>query len=93
MSSNPPPARDVGNGNAVADEIARWRLCQVRVHCAVQAACLVFVAVDAVLDLLGRISWRRNQPTASRTGVTRQTVEVVQLALHGSRAPHLPHQL
>jgi hypothetical protein len=54
--SNPAPAGNVGDGQPVADEVARLGLAQLRVHDAVQAARLVLVPVDAVLDLLGRVS-------------------------------------
>lgn len=57
MSSYPAPAGNVGNGQLVADEEARRGLCQLGLHGAVQAAGFIDVAVDAVLDLFGGVSW------------------------------------
>lgn len=56
MRRNPSPGSNVGNGEAVADEEARRGLCELRLHDGVEAASLVDVAVDAVLDLFRRIS-------------------------------------
>lgn len=56
MRVGPADADDVGNGEAVADEEAPALLLEVRLHDAVEAARLVYVAVDAVLDLLGRVT-------------------------------------
>jgi hypothetical protein len=56
-SGHPAPARDVGNGAPVPDEVARCRLAELGVHDTVQAAGLVLVSVDAVLDLFRRVSW------------------------------------
>jgi hypothetical protein len=54
---HPAPAGDVGNGALVADEEAGGLLGEVGVHCAVETAGLVEVAVDAVLDLFGGVAW------------------------------------
>lgn len=56
MSGHPAPAGNVGNGDAVADEEARGRRGQLLVQGAVQAARLVDVAVDTVLNLLRGVS-------------------------------------
>lgn len=57
MGGDPAPAGNVGDGDSVTDEEARGRLGEVGVHGAVQAAGLVDVAVDAVLDRLRGISY------------------------------------
>lgn len=55
MRIHPPPRRKVGDRHAVPDQVARGRLGQLRLHDAVQPLRLPLVAVDAVLDLLGRV--------------------------------------
>lgn len=55
-NSDPAPARDVCNSEAVTDDKARRALGEMVVKSAVQATALVDVAVDAVLDLLGSIA-------------------------------------
>lgn len=99
-SFDPAPARDVGNGAAVADQVARRRLGQMGVHDAVQAARLVLVAVDAVLDLFRGVAFMSVSVRLSGVCSTRQlgrgrlhTEEVVRLALHGAETAHLPHYL
>lgn len=52
MGVGPPDAGNVGDGEAVADEEARGGLLEVGFEDGVEAAGLVDVAVDAVLDLL-----------------------------------------
>lgn len=56
MRVGPADADDVGDSEAVADEEARGALLEVGLHDAVEAARLVYVTVDAVRDLLGRIT-------------------------------------
>ena len=53
------PANDgnVGDGEAIADDEARGGLLKVGLEGAVEAASLVGVAVDAVLDLLGGVPY------------------------------------
>lgn len=52
----PAPDGNVGNGDAVADNVARGGLGQVRVKSAVETTGLVDVAVNSVLDLLRCVS-------------------------------------
>ena len=56
MGVGPADNRNVGNGEAVADKEARGGLFEVVLQHAVEAARLVGVAVDPVLDLLGGVS-------------------------------------
>lgn len=54
----PSPGRNISYSQAITDKEARRRLCQLRLHDGVEAASLVDVAVDAVLDLFRRISYQ-----------------------------------
>lgn len=67
MRSNPSPGGNVGNGNAVADKEAGGGLGQLVVQDGVEAARLVGVAVDAILDLLRGISYTHRVSNNSLT--------------------------
>ena len=54
-TGHPAPARDISNGASVSDQIPRGRRLQALLHHAIEAAGLVLVSIDAVLDLLRRI--------------------------------------
>lgn len=53
---HPPPVRDVRDGDVVADQVPGLGGGEVLVQDAVEAPRLVDVAVDAVLDALGRVA-------------------------------------
>lgn len=53
----PAPGGNVGNGETIADNEARCALREVGIQDSVEAAGLVDVTVDAVLDLLRRIAF------------------------------------
>jgi hypothetical protein len=57
VRGNPSPGSNISNSQAVADEEARRGLCELALQDGVEAASLVDVAVDAVLDLFGSISF------------------------------------
>ena len=61
MGVGPADAGDVGDGEAVAYEEARGGLFELRLEDGVEAAGLVGVAVDAVLDLLRRVACSRQK--------------------------------
>lgn len=53
---HPPPVRDVRDGDVVADQVPGLGVGEVLVQDAVEASRLVDVAIDAVLDALGRVA-------------------------------------
>jgi hypothetical protein len=103
VRGDPAPGGNVGNRHAVADEVARGGLGQLRVQDGVQAARLVGVAVDAVLDLFRGVSYKyprqhsfthslAHDPSLSVEN-KKLTVKVICLSLHRPQATHLPMKL
>lgn len=57
MRSDPTPSRNIGNGDSVTDQDTVGVLLKRLVHGAVQAARLVSIAVNAILDWLGSVAY------------------------------------
>lgn len=53
---NPPPVRDIGNGDVVANQVARLGSGEMLVQHTIQATGLIDVSVHAVLDALGSVA-------------------------------------